>query len=402
MFEPGDRVFMPGAAGEPKAIAASVLASAGIDLWTTFVPGVNRIDPDAIGPGTNIRGLFGHRNVLSKRPEAFSAVPMSYGAFLRFVREGDPFDAVVVQVAPPDEGGFCSLGPLVEFSELALNRAKRRIAVINPEVRPMANGPRIRAADCEMIDGGKKPLPTYGGEPDPVSRRIAAHVVQFIDDGSALQMGLGKVPPALATELVSRRRLRLHSGMLSDGVIALHAAGALDSRWPHRTTALLGSNRLYDWAANCDHLYIVGADGIHDARVLAGIDRLIAVNSALSVDLAGQCNLEVAGGVAVSGPGGAPDFARAAALSPGGCSIVALPATLENGESRIVIAFPAGVPSSLSRADVDIVVTEEGAADLRGKSPAERASALIAIAAPAVREDLERAWRLQTFQGEQM
>ena len=138
---------------------------------------------------------------------------------------------------------------------------------------------------------------------------------------------------------------------------------------------------------------MAGADEIHDARALAALDGLVAVNSALSVDLAGQCNLEVAGGIAISGPGGAPDFARAAALSRGGCSIVALPATVEGGASRIVAALGHGVPISLGRADVDIIITEEGIADLRGKTAAERAVALIAIAAPSAREDLERAWR---------
>lgn len=397
MFERGERVFMPGAAGEP-AVAGAVLGSENIIVWTSFVPGVNRIDAEAIGAGTQVRGLFAHANVMRRRPEAFSHVPLSYGSFLRHVREGEPFDAVVVQVAPPDAHGNCSLGPLAEFSSVALARARRRIAVVNPAVRPMRFGPVVRAADCEIIESEARALPVYGGAPDPVSRRIAKHIAGFIGDGSVVQMGLGKVPHALADELSDRRGLRLHSGMLSDGAMDLHAAGALDPRWQHRTTALLGSKRFYDWAAESDILHMAGADGIHDARVLAGLDGLVAVNSALSVDLSGQCNLETANGLPISGPGGAPDFARAAALSPRGCSIVALPAALEGGGSRIVAALGAGEPASLGRADVDVVITELGVADLRGKTVAERARAIIAVAAPSARDDLERASRERGIQ----
>lgn len=393
MFEYGDRVFMPGAAGEPLALTDAVLGSENIQLYTSFLPGVNRIAPDAIGAGTRIRGLFAHGNVLRSRPAAFDPMPVSYGAFLRQVREADPFDVVVVQVAPPDDEGFCSLGPLAEFSPIALSRARRRIAVVNEAVRPMSHGPRVYAADCEIVDGGARALPVYGIEPDAISRRIAAHIAGFVGDGSVLQIGLGKVPQALAAALCDRRNLRLHSGMLSDGVILLDAAGALDPDWTHRTTALLGSDLFYEWAAQSGRIRMTGVDGIHNLRVLATLDRLVAVNSALSVDLAGQCNLEVVDGLPISGPGGAPDFARAAALSHGGCSIVALPATIDSGQSRIVTALPVGAPISLGRADVDVVITEEGAADLRGKTAGQRAEALIAIAAPAARESLERGWR---------
>ena len=157
---------------------------------------------------------------------------------------------------------------------------------------------------------------------------------------------------------------------------------------------LLGSADLYEWSKRQELIHVLGCDRIHDAIRLASIPRLVAVNSALSVDLFGQCNLETAGGRALSGAGGAPDFARAARLSPGGLSIVALPATVARGKgSRIIASEGAGSLVTLPRTDVDVVVTEEGAADLRGLSVPQRAEALIGIAPPHARAELTDQWR---------
>jgi acyl-CoA hydrolase len=182
--------------------------------------------------------------------------------------------------------------------------------------------------------------------------------------------------------------------MFGDGVVELARAGALDPDWPHRACVFVGQPELYGWAAQQSLLGLAGCEITHGGQTLAGLKAFFAVNSAVEVDLWGQAALEHAGGAAISGAGGAPDFAQAARTSPGGASVVALPATAVRGtRSRIVAALSTPAVATLPRSDIDIVVTEFGAADLRGCSVVERAQALVALAAPQFREELEESWR---------
>jgi 4-hydroxybutyrate CoA-transferase len=185
--------------------------------------------------------------------------------------------------------------------------------------------------------------------------------------------------------------MRFHSGMLSDGLLALHESGALDLDFPHTTCVLVGSPALYERLADFSPLRITGCDVTHDAAVISALDRFIAVNSAIEVDLFGQCNLEHIGGAAVSGIGGAPDFARAARASAGGMSIVALNARHKSDSRVVSVLTPPGI-ASLPRCDVDYVITEFGIARLAGKSVHERANALIEVAAPEFRAALSSQW----------
>lgn len=398
----GDLVYLPGGVTVPVAFIDDLLRqperSRGLRILTSIGPGiVNPLDIDRLDPSAVVTGLFMQPGFAqAQRSGRYRALPFSYGGFVRYLREDVDIDLAVVQVAPPDARDLCSLGPSVEFAPLAVRKARRVLALVNREL------PRFRGAVslpfrrfdhvCE-IDA---PLPVYQTDDDAPTRIIAGHIASLVDDGSALQMGLGKVPGALASLLRERRKLRLHSGMLSDGLIELAEAGALDADFKHTCCVLVGSERLYRWAAEFDGLRVLGCEITHDARTLAGIDRFIAVNSALEVDLFGQCNLELAEGRAVSGAGGAPDFARAARLSRGGRSIVALNASYvsrnRGQRSRVVPRLGDPGLASLSRVDVDHVITEFGIADLRGASVHERAQAIIAVAAPEFRDDLQRAW----------
>jgi acyl-CoA hydrolase len=393
-FNRGERIFIPGGPGEPSGVIDSVLAGEGLEIFTSSVPGVNRLHPELIGAGTRLSGLFmAPELAAAQREGTYRHVPMSYAAALKWLREGPPFDCAVVQVAPGDEAGRYSLGPAAEFTPEVLRRASRRLVVVNQNVPRLVRSASIQIRDGDLVVATDTPLVTYatGGIAGP-EVAIARALAPYIEDGATLQLGLGKVPHALADALRSHRGLRLHSGMLSDGIMALAENGALDHTWEHSTTVLLGSPELYDWAQQRSDLYVRGVEFTHDLRRLAGIERFVAVNSALEVDLFGQCNLEMAGGRAVSGAGGAPDFARAAHLSPGGLSIVAMPATFGEPARSRVCARLSGV-STLSRTDVDIVVTDAGVADLRGLSVHERAMALINVAAPSLRADLSEAWR---------
>jgi acyl-CoA hydrolase len=396
VFGSGERVFLPGGSGTPGSLGAAVFAAPNVRVTTTYVPGVNRISPDAIGPGSSVTGFFMFPALGdAQRSGAFRHLPMSYSAIVQWLKDQKPFDCCVVQVSAPDKGGRASLGPAAEFTPSVLRRAKRVIAVVNPRVPFVADAPGISISECAQILEHDEPLVTYGaGEVDPLSIEVATRVAPFIADGAVLQLGLGKVPTALTGLLRDRRRLRLHSGMLSEGIMGLSEAGALDGEWAHMTTMFLGSTALYEWIAYPTGICIRGCEETHDPRRLGTMERFVAVNTALSVDLFGQCNLETAGGRALSGCGGAPDFARAARASPGGLSIVALPASAGTDHtSRIVSKLGTGGIATLARTEVDVVITDMGAADLRGLSVVERAEALIAIAPPAARSGLSDEWR---------
>jgi acyl-CoA hydrolase len=395
---PGQRVFIPGASGAPTVWMDGLLGSPsysqGLSITTTYLPGINRLALDQLPSSATVSGLFMHPGLSAAQARgAYRHLPLSYTGFLRDLADQPPFDVAVIQVAPPDGAGQCSLGPSVEFNTAVLARARRRVAVVNASTPRISGAPSVSLSGFSDIVECDCPVPT-STIPDSggIATAIARHAAPFINDGVTLQMGIGKVPDAVLQALQDRRHLRLHSGMLSDGIMGLNASGALAQDHAHITCCLLGSKALYAWAAECRFIRLRGCEETHAPARLAELDRLVAINSALEVDLFGQCNLELLGGRAVSGPGGAPDFAAAARRSPGGVSIIALPSS-SHGVSRIRARLGPEAIASLPRTDVDVVVTEHGAADLRGKSVHERAEALIAIAMPEARPALATEWR---------
>ena len=220
--------------------------------------------------------------------------------------------------------------------------------------------------------------------------QVAAQIATLIPDRATLQLGLGRLQSAVLRALRGRRELRLHTGMVSDGLLGLIEDDALAAA-PDAVVAgvALGSQSLYDAVAARVHFREVGHT--HDHGVLRAIPRLTAINSALSVDLLGQVNGDCLGGRQLSGIGGLPDFLRGARQAPQGCGIIALPSVTPKGHTRIVPMLPPG-PVSVARIDADCVVTEHGVAHLRHLDVHARARAIIAIADPAHRETLERDW----------
>ncbi|MES2360680.1 MAG: acetyl-CoA hydrolase/transferase C-terminal domain-containing protein [Pseudomonadota bacterium] len=398
LVRPGELVYVPGASGAPQAFMSSLLANTGhqknLRLLTSYVPGINTIDMSTMDASACVTGLFMHAGLqAAQRSGRYRCLPLSYAGFVRHVLDRVDPDLAVVQLAPPDAEGNCSLGPAVEFMPTILKKTSRVLGLINhqtPRIRGAASIPYARLDHVCEVD---TPLPIYDTQSSPVTEAIARHIAPLVPDGSSLQIGLGKVPMALSRLLCDRRMLRLHSGMLSDGLLDLANAGALDPDFLHTTCAIVGSTALYRQMADFTQVRVLGCEFTHDPRVLLELDNFVSVNSALEVDLFGQCNLEHADGHAISGAGGAPDFARAARLSSGGRSIVALNATHHGGKgTRIVPCLGERAITSISRIDVDHVVTEYGVASLCGASVHERAHAIIAVAAPEFREDLARAW----------
>jgi len=406
LFRPGMTVFVQGASGQPTALldalAAAPEASDGVHYVGCFIPGVNRIDPASFHPRARLTSFF----VFGDIARSYAAgkvrfLPLHYTGIYAYLAALDPVDLALIQVSPPDRSGQCSLGPSVHFVPAVLDRARVVVAEVNPTLPRPARSFEIPYQRLDYVVETGRPLITLAtGDLAPEIHRIGEHVARLIEDGDTFQIGIGKVPAAVLAALHDRRDLGLHGGLVSDEVADLHEAGVLTGARKSRdrgimvATAALGSARVYDWAARCPDLRFAPVSQTHDVRVIAGIDRFVAINSVLAVDLFGQANAEMLQDRQVSGPGGLVDFVRGARLSKGGRSILALPSTAGGGKaSRIVPRLGEADVVSCPRADADIVVTEHGIAHLRDKSIEERAAALIAIAAPAFREPLSSAHR---------
>ncbi len=304
-----------------------------------------------------------------------------------------PIDAALFMCTPPDENGRCSFGPAVDFLAEIWPRIPVRIAHINPLMPRTPGDPGIPYDEITAFVTGDQP---YDAAPDtredPVANAIASHIAPLVPDGACLQMGVGKVPGAVLKALTGRRNLRIHSGLIVDEVVDLLEAGALAPGAAVVAGVAMGSKRLFD-AISGPAFDFLPVGITHNAAAIAAIPHFIAINSALEVDLFGQVYSELGPKGLMSGPGGASDYARAARLSPGGLRIIALPASAAKGAiSRIVAPGQGTGPILLGRFDVDIVVTEHGAADLRGLGYDARAHALIAVAAPDHRPALSTAW----------
>jgi 4-hydroxybutyrate CoA-transferase len=288
----------------------------------------------------------------------------------------------------------------VHFVPAVLPQAKVLVAEVNEAMPRAAASYAIPYERLDYVVPTDRPLLALpAAAPSAETRRIARHVANLIEDGDTIQIGIGRLPAAILAALEDHRDLGLHGGLVADQVADLHTAGAITgarkSRDPGRMvcTAAIGTERVYQWAADCAELAFAPVSTTHDVRVVAALDNFVAINSVLAVDLSGQANAEMLDGRQVSGSGGLMDFVRGAGLSAGGRSILALPATAAGGRaSRIVPRLGAGDVVSCPRADADIVVTEHGIARLRGASLEERARALIGIAAPAFRAPLEKQW----------
>lgn len=331
-------------------------------------------------------------------------LPGHYGHWPALMRSGRlRVDVLMLQVSPPDAQGRYSYGLAHDYLPAARAAARVVIGEVNAQVPWTCGQSHLRAEDFDALVDASYP-PTAAGlhhRATPASEQaIAAHVAALIDDGATLQVGLGSVPEAILAALRTHRDLGLHSGAACDSVVDLAECGALTNarksidRGIGVAGLLLGGPRLLSHAAGNPQLQLRSLDYTHDPGVLASLERLVALNSAVEVDLGGQVNAEVAAGRYVGAVGGAPAFLQAAQASRGGLPIVALPATV-NGRSRIVAGLSG--PVSTARCEAGLIVTEHGVADLRGQALSSRLRRMLAIAAPEHRDNLARqahdAWR---------
>jgi 4-hydroxybutyrate CoA-transferase len=348
----------------------------------------------------------------SYAPAFFSYIPTLF-------ESGGPWriDVALIQVSPPDPHGYCSLGPSVDLTRAAVDHAQQVVALVNPRVPRTHGDSFVHVSRLDYAVQWDGPLYEVGQQPlTEAQREIGRYVGNLVEDGATLQLGIGAIPDAVLQTLTDRRDLGIHTEMFADGVLDLVERGVITGARKTRdrgkivASFVMGSRRLMDFLDDNPMVELRSLTYTNDTEIICQFDHMVAVNSALQVDLTGQVCAESIGTVQYSGVGGQMDFLQGAALAPHGRPILALTATARapktSGEtlphpyaltpadgqvSRIVPILTPGAAVTTTRTHVHYVVTEYGMAMLEGRSLAERARSLIALAAPQFREPLERA-----------
>lgn len=341
-------------------------------------------------------GAMGARRTLAKAG-VLEILPTHLSAIGPSIRSGViPCDVAFVQLPPPNSDGVYSWGLTSDYVRAAVDTARVVVAEINEQIPwTLCDDPPADEELDVIVHVSAHPVEVPASPISAAERAIAERILPFIPDRATVQAGIGAVPESVMSLIGSHRDLGLHSGMLGDSAALLMEKGVVTNAFKEvapgvtLTAALIGTQRLYDFARNNPSIRLCSSEITHGAEVLAKLSRFVSINSAVEVDLTGQVNAEAIAGEYVGGVGGQVDYMRAAAQSGHGCAVIALPATSRDGKmSRIV--FKLSGPVTTPRSDVSIVVTEHGVADLRGKSLRERCKAMIGIAAPQFQEELVR------------
>jgi acyl-CoA hydrolase len=334
-----------------------------------------------------LRSFFPHSTLReASRAGLVDYIPASLSMVPGLIRQGFlKFDFALLQITPPDETGLCSTGPSSDMIEALLDVNVPLIGEINQQM-PFTYGPLIPAERFLALVESNRPLVEMPSSAvGPVEQAVAANVAELIPDGATLQFGVGTIPDAVLELLTVRKNLNLHSGAFSDGVVGLIESGAVTNagkpfdQGQSVTGFLLGTKRLFDYAHRNPLIRLAGADYTNSQTTIAQLPNFISINSALEIDYWGQVNAEALGEWQLAGIGGQLDYIQGAWNVPGGLSIIALPSATANGKPRIVPRLSSGTPVSTPRHVTQVVVTEKGVADLRGKSLSEREKLLKAI-----------------------
>ena len=310
-----------------------------------------------------------------------------------------PLDVAIIQVSPPDEHGYCTLGLSVDVTRAAVDTAKYVIAQVNPKMPRTHGDSVIHMSQIDKMVWHETELLTvdYGAKIEEEELQIGRNIAEIIEDRSVLQMGIGTIPDAVLKCLNNHKDLGIHTEMLSDGVVDLIKSGVVNNKYktthPHKsvTSFAFGTKKLYDFVNDNPAFAFLDVDYTNDPRVIRRNPKAVSINSAIELDLTGQACSDSIGSYQYSGIGGQVDFMRGAALSDGGKPILAITARTKKGVPRIVPFLKEGAGVVTTRGHMHYVATEYGVVDLHGKNFQQRAKALISIAHPDDREMLERA-----------
>ena len=415
IIESGNRVYVHGSAQTPtcllKALAKQADRLKDVELVFITVYGDIQVDRPEYSDSFKINSLFVSASIRAAVNEGRADyVPVFLSEIPDlFNRNILPIDVALVQVSPPDKHGYCSLGVSVDVARSAVNTARHVIASINPNV-PRTHGDgviHISQFDSMVYCGEPLYETKYSDRIGPAELKIAEYIAGMIEDGSTLQMGIGAIPDAVLRTLTNHKNLGMHTEMCSDGIIDLYEKGVINNRCkqihPNKGVSAfaLGTRRLYDFLDDNPAIHFLDIDYVNDPHVIRRNNKMVAINSAIEVDITGQVCADSIGTYQYSGVGGQMDFMRGAALSIGGKPIIALPSRTAKGVPRIVPFLKQGADVTTTRAHMHYVVTEYGVAYLFGRNLRQRAKALIDIAHPDDREALDRACfeRFKVFEG---
>ena len=409
-IQSGNRIFLTGNCSTPQTVLAALVKHApqlqGVEICQALTVGPAEYVSEEMVGHLRVNTMFISANIRKAVQEGradFTPVLLSEFPLL-FKNRFLPIDVALVHLSPPDEHGFCSFGIECGLTKSPAESAKTIIAEVNQQMPRTLGDSFIHISRINYIVPVDYPLAevSMGGEggPDEVTEKIAGYIADLIPDGATMQMGIGAIPDAVLKYLYNKRDLGIHTELFSDGVIDLVETGVLTNArktlHPGKILAgfIIGSNRLYDWVDDNPLIELHPTEYVNDPFVIAQNERMVAINSAIEVDLTGQVCADSIGPKLYSGVGGQLDFIYGASRSKGGVPIIALPSvtTLRDGTviSRIVSMLKQGAGVVTSRNHIRYVVTEFGVADLYAKSIRQRAQALINVAHPDFRATLKK------------
>ncbi len=404
VIESGHRVFVHGSAQTPLYLLRELSKQAprlrDVELTFITVHGDIELDKPQYASSFHINCMFVSASVRQAVNEGRADfIPVFLSDIPDLFRKQMKIDVALVQVSPPDAHGYCSLGVSVDIARSAVNTATHIIAQINPKVPRTHGDSLIHTKRFTSMVYHQEELPEvdYGAKVGEQELKIGKLIAELIEDGSTLQMGIGTIPDAVMKSLFSHKNLGVHTEMCSDGIIDLFDRDVINNSLkkihPNKTVTgfAVGTRRLYDYVDDNPAFVFLDIDYVNDPHVIRRNPKVVAINSAIEVDITGQVCADSIGPVQYSGIGGQMDFMRGAALSEGGKPIIALTSRTNKGINRIVPFLKPGAGVVTTRGHIHYVVTEYGVAYLFGKNLRQRAKSLIDIAHPDDREMLEKA-----------
>ncbi len=400
-----DRVYVQAAAAAPtiltKALTERAAELRNVEVCHLHTEGEAPYANPVLAESFHVNSFFiggNVRHTLKAGNGSYTPVFLSELPHL-FRKNVLPIDVAFIHVSPPDRHGYCSLGVSVEATLAAIENAKIVIAQVNPQMPRTFGDGIIHVDEIDYLVEVNTPI--YSHEEIPFTKeeeRIGEYVASLIDDRSTLQMGIGSIPNAALSKLKNHKDLGLHTEMFSDGVIDLIESDVINCNYKGTlrgrvlATFLIGSKRLYDFVNDNPFIEMKESSMVNDTARIRKNPKMVAINSAIEVDVTGQVCADSIGANMYSGVGGQMDFIRGASLSEGGKAIIALPSITKRGDSRIVPYLKQGAGVVSTRSHVQYIITENGIADLYGKTLRQRVTELVRIAHPTHQESIERAY----------